>query len=98
MLHETFQFQKTLCDGSFTIATSIQENCESILKEALNLSPWIPEQGKKACLDSSEQYWLGLNKCRQATLASIDYFESLVLPPVKTKEKAAEKIDNNFIV
>ena len=87
MLHQALEFQKTLCDSSFTIATSVQENCENIMKDMLELSPWLPEQGKKACLDYSEQYWLGLNKCRRASLSGIDYLEQLISPLSETKKK-----------
>lgn len=91
MLQQAFEFQKTLCDSTFTIAASVQENCENIMKDMLDLYPWLPAQGKKACLDCSEQYWLGLNKCRKASLSGIDYLEQLVTPPIKAKEKTESK-------
>jgi hypothetical protein len=88
MLQQTFEFQKTMCDSSFTIATSMQEKCENVMKEMLDLTPWLPEQGKKACLDYSEQYWLGLNKCRKVSLSGIDYIEQLVTAPLQAMEKS----------
>lgn len=91
MLQQTFEFQKTLCDSTFTIAASVQENCENIMKDMLDLYPWLPAQGKKACLEYSEQYWLGLNKCRKASLSGIEYFEQLVTQPLKAGEKTARK-------
>lgn len=87
MLHQAFEFQKTICDSSFTIAASVQENCENIMKDMLDFYPWLPEQGKKTCLDYSEQYWLGINKCRKASLSGIDYLEQLMSPPSDTKKK-----------
>lgn len=89
MLQHAFDLQKTLCDSTFTIATSVQENCENIMKDMLDLYPWLPEKGKKAYMDYSEQYWLGLNKCRKASLSGIEYLEQLVTQPMKAKEKTA---------
>jgi hypothetical protein len=91
MLQQAFEFQKTVCDSSFTIATSVQENCENIMKDMLELYPWLPAQGKKACMEYSEQYWLGLNKCRKASLSGIEYLEKLVTPTMQDEEKAAGK-------
>jgi hypothetical protein len=91
MLQQAFEFQKTVCDSSFTIAASVQENCENIMKDMLDLYPWLPAQGKKVCLEYSEQYWLGLNKCRKASLSGIEYFEQLVTQPLKAEEKTASK-------
>jgi hypothetical protein len=89
MLQHAFEFQKTLCDSTFTIATSVQEKCENIMKDMLDLHPWLPVQGKKACLDYSEQYWLGLNKCRKASLSGLEYLEQLISPPAKADKKQA---------
>ena len=89
ILQQAFEFQKTLCDSTFTIATSVQEKCENIMKDMLDLQPWLPAQGKKACLDYSEQYWLGLNKCRKASLSGLEYLEQLVTPPAKADKKQA---------
>jgi hypothetical protein len=91
MLQQAFEFQKTMCDSSFTIATSVQENCENIMKDMLELNPWLPAQGKKACMDYSEQYWLGLNKCRKASLSGIEYLEKLVTPHMQAEEKTTGK-------
>jgi len=89
MLQQTIEFQKTLCDSTFTIATSVQENCENIMKDMMEFYPWLPAQGKKVCLDYSEQYWLGLNKCRKASLSGIEYLEQLISPAMNAGEKTA---------
>jgi len=91
MLQHAFEFQKTLCDSTFTIAASVQENCENIMKDMLDLYPLLPAQGKKAYIDYSEQYWLGLNKCRKASLSGIDYLEQLVTQPIKAEGKTAAR-------
>lgn len=91
MLQQTLQFQKEVCDASFTIATSVQENCENILKDTLKLYPMMPKEGKEMYLYCSEQYWLSLNRMRKASLASIDLFESLAAPPSLSPEKKTER-------
>ncbi len=91
MLQQAFEFHKTLCDSTFTIAASVQENCENIMKDMLDLYPLLPAQGKKACLDYSEQYWLGLNQCRKASLSGIEYLEQLITPQMKAEAKTAAR-------
>ncbi|MDJ0622807.1 MAG: hypothetical protein QNJ17_07565 [Desulfocapsaceae bacterium] len=90
MLQQTLQFQKEVFDASFTIATSVQENCENILKDTLKLYPLIPKEGKELCLYYSEQYWLSLNRMRKTSLASIDLFEKFTAPPSGSTEKKTE--------
>lgn len=89
MLQQTLQFQKEVCNASFTIATSIQENCENILKDTLELYPLMPKEGKELCLYCSEQYWLSMNRLKKTSLASIDLFEKFTAPPSVASEKKA---------
>ena len=91
MLQQTLQFQKEVCDASFTIVTSVQENCENILKDTLKLYPLMPKEGKDFCLYCSEQYWLSLNRMRKNSLASIDLFEQFTAPPAVSSVKKTEK-------
>ena len=81
MLQEAFQFQKDLCESTFSIATSMQENCENMLKDSLDLNPWLPLEGKKVCLFFSEQYWSTLANMKSSSLLSLDYVENLFTPP-----------------
>lgn len=92
MLQQAWQLQRKVCDSTFTIATSVQENCENIMKDMLELNPWMPAESKKVCMDYSEQYWLGLNQCKKASLSGIDFLEQLVTP----WQQAAEKATENF--
>ena len=87
MLLQTLQFQKEICSASFIIATSVQENCENILKDTLALTPLVPEQGKDLCLYYSEQYWLSLERMKKTSLASLDLFAKLTSPPAASPEK-----------
>lgn len=91
MLQQTLQFQKEVCDASFTIATSVQENCENILKDTLKLYPMMPKEGKELCLYCSEQYWLSLNRMRKTSLASIDLFEKFTAPPMVFPTKKTDR-------
>lgn len=80
MLHETFQFQRELCESTFSITTSVQENCETLLKETLELSPWLPAEGKKVCLYLSDQYWSTMANLKGSSLMSLDYVEKILTP------------------
>ena len=92
MLEKVFQFQKDLCDSTYTIASSVQENYESVLKNTLDYYPWLPDQGKKVCLFWSEQCWLGLDNLKKASLSNLDYIEKMVTPPtLKQKTTKAAK-------
>lgn len=92
MLQQAWQLQRKVCESTFTIATSVQENSENIMKDMLELNPWMPAESKKVCLDCSEQYWLGLNQCKKASLSGIDFLEQLVTPWQKAAEKATENL------
>lgn len=87
MLQQTLQFQKEVCDASFTIATSIQENCENILKDTLEFYPLMPKEGKELCLYCSEQYWLSLNRLKKTSLAGLDLFGKFTTPPSVAPDK-----------
>ncbi len=92
MLHEAFQFQKDLCESTFSIATSVQENCENLLKDSLDLTPWFPDEGKKACLYWSERYWSTLANLKGSSLLSIEYLEKIITPPKsQVKDSPTEK-------
>ncbi len=92
MLHEAFQFQKDLCESTFSIATSVQENYENLLKDTLDLTPWFPAEGKKAYLYWSERYWSTLANLKGSSLMSIEYLEKIITPPKgQAKETPAEK-------
>lgn len=91
MLPRTLHVQKEVCNVSFTIATSVQENCENILKDTLELFPWMPKEQKGLCLYCSEQYRLSLSRLKKTSLASIDLFERFSLPPTAMSEKKPER-------
>lgn len=92
MLNQTLEFQKSLYDSTFTIITSVQENCEDMLKNTLQLYPWIPEPGKQACLFLSDQYWQGVRQIKASSLLQLDYMESLLSPPEKKQEKKSGSV------
>ena len=95
MLHETFQFQRELCESTFSMATSVQENCETLLKETLELSPWLPAEGKKVCLYLSDQYWSTMANLKGSSLLSLDYVEKILTPPTsQAKSTPTEKKTN----
>lgn len=87
MLQETFQFQKDLCESTFSIATAVQENCETLLKDTLELTPWVPAEGKNAFLYWSEQCWSTLANLKGSSLMSIEYLEKIITPPESQDKK-----------
>ncbi len=104
MLHEAFQFQKDLCESTFSIATSVQENYENLLKDTLDLTPWFPAEGKKAYLYWSERYWSTLANLKGSSLMSLEYLEKIITPPkgqakdTPTEKKAAVPAKKNNAV
>ncbi len=88
MLQETFQFQKDLCESTFSIATAVQENCETLLKDTLELTPWVPAEGKNAYLFWSEQYWSTLANLKGSSLMSIEYLEKIITPQKSQDKKS----------
>ena len=55
LLCQTIRFQRTALQNSLAMISAVQQHGEKLLKSTLEQSPWIPGEGKDACL-----FWAGL--------------------------------------
>ena len=55
LLCQTIRFQRTALQNSLAMISAVQQHGEKLLKSTLDQSPWIPGEGKDACL-----FWAGL--------------------------------------
>ena len=55
LLRQTIRFQRTALQNSLAMISAVQQHGEKLLKSTLEQSPWIPGEGKDACL-----FWAGL--------------------------------------
>ena len=54
LLCQTIRFQRTALQNSLAMISAVQQHGEKLLKSTLEQSPWIPGEGKDACL-----FWAG---------------------------------------
>jgi len=50
LLCQTIRFQRTALQNSLAMISAVQQHGEKLLKTTLEQSPWIPGEGKDACL------------------------------------------------
>lgn len=55
LLCQTIRFQRTALQNSLAMISAVQQHGEKLLKTTLDQSPWIPGEGKDACL-----FWAGI--------------------------------------
>lgn len=55
LLRQTIRFQRTALQNSLAMLNAVQQHGESLLKTTLDHSPWLPGEGRDACL-----FWTGL--------------------------------------
>lgn len=55
LLRQTIRFQRNALQNSLAMISAVQQHGEGFLKSTLEHTPWVPGEGKDACL-----FWAGI--------------------------------------